>query len=76
MGLKVDRPIIWNDQEFSGYEIVGVEWIFKTDKMYILTEYYFRRYGKNIRRLIKHEFSVGTDVNVDHLINQVHNYHK
>jgi hypothetical protein len=53
-----------------------VEWIFKTDKMYILTEYYFRRYGKNIRRLIKHEFSVGTDVNVDHLINQVHNYHK
>lgn len=75
MGLSVNKHIEYNGQVFHGYEIVGVEWFFKTDSMYILTEYFFSKENKNIRKLIKHKFSVGSDVNVDDLILKVHQLH-
>jgi hypothetical protein len=76
MDLKVERNITWNNEEFTGYEIIGSEWIFKTNTLYILTEYHLKKHGKNIKRLVRHPFKVGVDIVVDELIKQVHNYHK
>lgn len=75
MGLRVEKNVEWNGQEFTGYEIVGVEWIFRSDTFNVLTEYFFNRHNKNIRKLVKHEFKVGNDVNVDDVIKQVHKLH-
>ena len=62
------------NDEFQGYEIVGIEWIFRSDSFSVLTEY-FRRNPK-LRRLVKHSFPVGNDVDVDKMINLVHNLHQ
>jgi hypothetical protein len=75
MSLRVEKNVEWNNQEFTGYEIVGVEWIFRSDSFNVLTEYFFNRHNKNIRKLVKHEFKVGNDVNVDDVIKQVHKLH-
>ena len=76
MSLKVESPVTWNNEEYSGYEIVGVEWFFYPKVLNVLTEYFWTQNGKNVRRLIRHPFHVDNDVNVDELIETVHNYHK
>lgn len=75
MSLKINKDVEWNGQVFSGYEIVGVEWIFRSDTFNVLTEYFYNIHNKNIRRLVKHEFKVGNDVNVDEVIKKVHELH-
>jgi hypothetical protein len=76
MSLKVEKQITWNGQQFSGYEIVGIEWIFRGDIFYVLTEYFWNAKTQNIRKVIKHEFKVSNDVNVDEMINKVHKLHE
>lgn len=73
MSLKVEKPVMWGNEEFSGYEIIGVEWFFKRNEFFVLTEYFWK--NKNIRRLIKHKFDVTKEVNVDELIEKVHSLH-
>jgi hypothetical protein len=75
MSRKVIKPVMWNDQEYTGYEIVGVEWIFNSDTFNVMTEYFYNRHNKNIRKLVKHNFDVGNDVDVDGVINMVHKLH-
>jgi hypothetical protein len=70
MGLKVKKDVMWGNQQFNGYEIIGIEWLFRNDTIYVLTEYFYT--NQNVRRLVKHPFPGGTDVNVDKLIEQVH----
>jgi hypothetical protein len=72
MNLRVEKKVIWNGLEFQGYEIVGIEWLFRGDIFYVLTEYFYNKSNKNIRRLVKHQFEVGNDVNVDEVIERVH----
>lgn len=74
MSLRVEKKVIWGDQEFAGYEIIGVEWMFRRDEFFVITEYFWK--NKNIRRLIKHKFQAGNDVNVDELIDKVHKLHE
>jgi hypothetical protein len=76
MSLRVEKPVKWNNQDFAGYEIVGIEWAFRGDIFYVLTEYFWKSSSKNIRRLVKHQFEVGNDVNVDEMINEVHKMHE
>lgn len=76
MNLRVQKNVRWNGQDFIGYEIVGIEWIFRSDTFNVLTDYLFNVKGKDIRRLYKHQFNVGNDVNVDEVINMVHKLHQ
>jgi hypothetical protein len=73
MSLKVKKSIILNDQQFDGYEIVGLEWTFRDNKISILTEYFYL--NRNVRRLIKHQFKATQDVDVNQLIDKVHELH-
>jgi hypothetical protein len=73
--LKIEKKISVGNQEFDGYEITGVEWIFKSDTLYVLTEYIYNKRNKNVKRLVKYPFIVGNDINIDELIDQVHKYH-
>jgi ABC-type sulfate transport system substrate-binding protein len=75
MGLSVNKHIEYNGQEYTGYEIVGVEWIFTSDTFNVMTEYFYKAHNKNIRKLVKHNFKVGNDVDVDGVINMVHKLH-
>lgn len=75
MSRKVVKPVIWDGQEYTGYEIVGVEWIFDSDTFNVMTEYFYNRHNRNIRKLVKHNFKVGNDVDVDGVINMVHKLH-
>jgi hypothetical protein len=73
MGTKVKKDVMWGNQQFNGYEIIGIEWLFRNDTIYVLTEYFYN--NQNIRRLVKHPFGGGNDVNVDELIQKVHKLH-
>ncbi len=70
------KPVVWNNQEFVGYEIIGIEWLFRGDYFYVLTDYFFKSATQNTRRLVKHQFEVGNEVNVDEMINLVHKIHE
>ena len=73
MSLRVEKKVMWGNEEFSGYEIAGVEWFFKRNEFFVITEYFWK--NKNIRRVIRHKFDVGQDIDINELIEKVHNLH-
>ena len=73
MGLRTKKQVVWGDEIYDGFEIIGIEWLFRSDTIYVLTEYFYS--NKNIRRLVRHPFPGGQNVNVDQLIEQVQQLH-
>lgn len=73
MNLRVEKKVMWGNEEFSGYEIIGVEWLFRNNKFSVITDYFWK--NKNIRRVIRHDFQVGNEVNINELIDKVHKLH-
>lgn len=71
--LRVIKNIVWDNTEYTGYEIYSIEWILGKDEFNVVVVYLNTK--NKFNKIVKHKFEVGNDVNIDEMINKVHILH-
>lgn len=71
--LRVQKPVSWENVEYSGYEVYSIEWILGKDEFYVCVVYFSGK--KKYHKLVKHRFQVGNNVDIDEMIKMVHKLH-
>lgn len=71
--LKVTKPITWDNVEYTGYEVYGIEWVLAKDEFYVVVVYLNNK--RRFNKVVKHKFDVGNNVDIDNMINKVHSLH-
>lgn len=70
--LRIDKKVMWGNQSYDGYQVSTIEWDLVKDKVFMGVVYF---QGKKWK-YIKHEMDHDQNINVNEMINHIHNLHK
>ena len=71
--LRVEKPVVWDNIEYTGYEIYSVEWVLGKNQFFCVVVYLSK--SKKYSKVVKHKFDVTDDVDINDIINKVHQLH-
>ncbi len=72
--LEVKKKVLVDDVEYEGYQILSVEWDLQNDLFGVKVIYTDE--DTKTKKLKTHYFRVGNDVDINKIIEQVHQLHE
>ena len=74
MGLVIEKQVELEGESYSGYRIVSVEWELETNRFFVKVLYHKDKFKHH--KLVSHKFVVENDIDVNEMIEKVHNIHR